>query len=117
MLYMFLNRNIPIGRKSMSAYVLFENREVHDPELLGQYAEGVAAVVEAFDGRYLAITPECEVVEGEAFVTSPVVIEFPSVERAREWHGSREYAPWKAMRQRAVTNSAVIFEGWAPLHP
>ena len=85
-------------------------------EGLPEQADGLPARVfpEAFDGTYLAITPECKVVEGEAFVASLVVIEFPSVERAREWHPSAEYAPWKAMRQLAVTNSAVIFGGWAP---
>jgi uncharacterized protein (DUF1330 family) len=40
-----------------------------------------------------------------------VVIEFPSADDARRWHGSPEYAPALAMRQRSATGNLVLVEG------
>jgi uncharacterized protein (DUF1330 family) len=39
------------------------------------------------------------------------VIEFPSADDARRWHGSPEYASALAMRQRASTGNLVLVEG------
>jgi uncharacterized protein (DUF1330 family) len=39
------------------------------------------------------------------------VIEFPSADDARRWHGSPEYAPVLAMRQRSATGNLVLVEG------
>jgi len=39
------------------------------------------------------------------------IIAFPSVERARAWWDSTEYADPKAIRQAATTTRMVIVEG------
>jgi uncharacterized protein (DUF1330 family) len=40
-----------------------------------------------------------------------VILEFPSLERAREWETSPEYAPAKMVRQRAARVRMVAIEG------
>ena len=40
-----------------------------------------------------------------------VVVEFPSVEQARRWWNSSEYAEAKALRQAATNTRMVVVEG------
>ena len=52
-----------------------------------------------------------DVMEGQWRPTFPVMIEFPSIDRAHEWYGSDEYRELKALRLSAVRSSAVFIEG------
>jgi uncharacterized protein (DUF1330 family) len=52
-----------------------------------------------------------EVLEGMVEPKSVVVIEFESMEQARRWSASPEYAKTVPMRQRAANASLVLVEG------
>lgn len=95
----------------MAAYLLFDNVEVYDRAALARYAERVHELVAEHDGRYLAAAVAPEVVEGDPDLTSVVLIEFPDADRARAWYESPAYQPLKALRQRAVRNTAVLIAG------
>jgi len=43
-----------------------------------------------------------------------VILEFPSVERAKAWWNSPEYQPLRAIRQRASRGDLLLVEGLAP---
>ncbi|NHC45551.1 DUF1330 domain-containing protein [Motilibacter aurantiacus] len=94
----------------MTAYCLFDNVEVTDPAGMTAYVDAVHATVRAHGGRYLVVGGTTVHVEGEAVVTYPVLIEFPSLGAAREWYASPEYAPLKALRQASSRANAVFFE-------
>lgn len=94
----------------MSAYCLFDNVEVTDPGKLGEYAERVREVVEAYGGRYLTIGGRVERVEGEWSLTYPVLIEFPDLDAAHRWYDAPEYEELKALRHEAAVVNAVFFE-------
>lgn len=55
-----------------------------------------------------------EVLEGDHQPNRVVVLEFPSVEKAREWYGSEEYAGPLALRRRSSRSSMILVEGYAP---
>jgi len=40
-----------------------------------------------------------------------VVLEFPTLEQARRWYDSPEYAPALALRQKAATARIILVEG------
>jgi uncharacterized protein (DUF1330 family) len=42
-----------------------------------------------------------------------VILEFPTVEQARTWWESPEYAPAKALREACAVSDVVIVEGLA----
>ena len=94
----------------MAGYVIADV-EVTNPELFGEYRKLVAQTVEAYGGRYLARGGETELVEGERAPGRTVIIEFDSVERAREWHRSPEYEPVKRMRLDSANTTLIIAEG------
>lgn len=95
----------------MAAYYLFDNVEVRDPEALARYFPQAAKLVAEHGGRYLAVDAVPEVVEGDAGLTSVVLMEFPDADSARAWYESDAYRPVRAIRHRAALNNAVLIDG------
>lgn len=95
----------------MSAYLLFDNLEVRDPERLARYATKAAAVVQRHQGRYVVRGGASEILEGNWGPTYPVMLQFPSRELALGWYRSDEYRALKAERLRAVRSNAVLLDG------
>ena len=95
----------------MSAYFLFDNLEVTDPEKLEAYKRRVGPVVEKFGGRYRVMGGPATVYEGDWQPAYPVMIEFESAERASAWYDSDDYAELKALRQSAVRCNGVLIDG------
>ncbi|BDM83288.1 DUF1330 domain-containing protein [Acaryochloris marina] len=95
----------------MSAYCLFDNLEVTNPDKLEEYKTRALPVVEQYGGRYVVLGGKCKIMEGEWGPTFPVMIEFPSLEQAHRWYDSGEYQDLKALRLSAVRSNAVFLEG------
>jgi uncharacterized protein (DUF1330 family) len=94
----------------VAAYLVAEITEVLDPAGLEQYRQGVPAVVEQYGGRYLAVGP-AEQHEGEWSPGVLVIIEFPSMQRAREWHDADDYRALKELRMRCARTNLVFVDG------
>ena len=94
----------------MAGYVIADV-EVTNPELFGEYRALVSQTVEAYGGRYLARGGDSELVEGMRAPGRTVIIEFKSVERAREWYDSPEYEPVRRMRFESANTNLIITEG------
>lgn len=91
-------------------YVLVDI-EVHDADAYERYKAMAQASVESFGGRYVVRGGRTEVLEGEWPAKRLVVLEFPSVARAREWWSSEGYAPAKALREQSATSRMLLAEG------
>ncbi len=74
----------------MAGYVIADV-DVHDPEGYKEYTALVPATLEPFGGRFAVRGGAYEVLEGSWRPRRLVVLEFPSVERARAWYESAEY--------------------------
>jgi len=96
----------------MPAYV-FANIEVTDPVLYEEYRKGVPATIAQYGGRYVARGGAAEGLEGGYAPKRVVILEFPSVERAKAWWNSPEYRPLRALRQRASRGDLLLVEGLA----
>ena len=83
----------------MPAYMIAQIR-IDDADQFNEYRRQVLPTISEFDGRVLAAEATAEVVEGEWAADSTVNIEFPSVERAREWYDSDVYAAPKDLRKQ-----------------
>ena len=94
----------------MSGYVI-GNINVTDPDAFEEYRGMVPATVAAYGGKYLVRGGVADVVEGDWTPNRLVVLEFESVERAREWYNSPEYTPAKAVRLKASTGDLLFVEG------
>ena len=94
----------------MPGYLIIQNHVV-DPDEYAAYRERAPAVVQQFGGRYLVRGGAHEVVEGDWDPERVIVLEFPSVERAREWYHSPEYQEIAPMRQRSAPSEIILVEG------
>ena len=94
----------------MSAYLIV-NIEVTDPERYAEYVKVVPATIAKFGGRYLARGGRTVKLEGSWEPKRVVVLEFESLERAREWWASEDYRGPKALRQSASVADLVLVEG------
>jgi uncharacterized protein (DUF1330 family) len=97
----------------MPAYVI-ANVEVTDPEGYADYRPLALGSIEAHGGRYLARGGEVEVKEGGGSWRRVVIVEFPSLERARRWYDSPEYRDARALRQRTARTDLLFVDGIAP---
>lgn len=94
----------------MPAYVI-GNIEVTDPELYEDYKALVPASLEPYDGRFVVRGGELEPLEGDWLPKRFVVLEFPSLERARAWFDSADYQAAAAIRRRASRGTLLLVDG------
>ena len=94
----------------MSAYVIVEVT-IDDPVEYEEYKKLTPAAVTAFDGRFIVRGGETDTLEGDWNPERIVVLEFPSVERAKEWWASEEYSKAKVIRQRSAFTKMLVVEG------
>ena len=94
----------------MPGYVVV-NSVVTDPEQYASYRELAAQAVERHGGRYLARGGEMGVLEGEWEPERLVILEFDSLEAARGWYESEEYAAARDARAGAATMHMVAVAG------
>jgi uncharacterized protein (DUF1330 family) len=94
----------------MAAYIITDI-EVTDPERYQEYRALSTQAVAAYGGRFLVRGGKHETLEGEWEPGRVVVIEFPSVDAAREWWSSAEYETAKAVRREAATGKFLLVEG------
>lgn len=97
----------------MPAY-LINDMEVTDPDAFRTYAEMSPPTVARYGGRFLARGGAVDLLEGDRLPKRLVIIEFPSVERARAWLDSPEYAPARRLRHAAARSNIVVVEGYLP---
>ena len=95
----------------MSAY-LFAKLTVTDPSWLPEYTEHVTKQLADIGATYRVRSMDDVVLEGDIpEPTAVVLIEFPSMDVAKEWYHSDEYAEAKAIRISASTSVQTIIEG------
>lgn len=96
----------------MAGYVIAEV-EVTDPAAYEEYRKLVPATIAKYGGKYLVRGGAVESKEGGWQPNRLVVLEFASLEQARKWYHSPEYAPVLALRLKAARSKAVLVEGAA----
>ena len=94
----------------MPAYIIADVTTT-DPATMDEYRKQVPATVAKFGGRFLVRGGACQTLEGAWTPSRVVVIEFPTLGRAREWYDSADYAGPKDLRIKAGRTNLVIVEG------
>lgn len=94
----------------MAAYVLADV-EVHDPVAYEEYRKHVLATLQPYGGRFIIRGGKVEVLEGDWQPGRLVTIEFPDIERARQWYASTEYQEILPIRQQNSRSRLILVEG------
>lgn len=97
----------------MVAYVLSEV-EARNATDFESYRRLAAQSITQYGGRYLVRGGAAEVVEGGPPPKTLIVVEFPSMERLREWYASPEYTEALKVRRTALDRRLIFVEGVPP---
>ncbi|SIR23132.1 DUF1330 domain-containing protein [Pontibacter lucknowensis] len=95
----------------MPAYIIVEV-EVKDPATYEDYKKLTPGSLKPFDGKFIVRGGATELLEGEQEPQRIVILEFPTMEKAKAWWSSEEYAPAKALRQSASSTRMIAVEGF-----
>jgi uncharacterized protein (DUF1330 family) len=94
----------------MSAYIIVEI-EITDPVGYEEYKKQAGATVEKYGGKYIVRGGKTEVLEGDWKPKRIVILEFPTMDRAKEWLNSEEYREPRKMRHRTAKTHMLVIEG------
>ncbi|MBC8411598.1 DUF1330 domain-containing protein [Paracoccaceae bacterium] len=93
------------------AYVLVDTK-ISNNENYEIYKSKAKPIAEKFGGKYLTRGGEMDVVQSDLWSpTRLVLVEFPSIEKARAFHSSEDYADVKKIRIENAESTLVILEG------
>ena len=96
----------------MPAYIIVDVTILNPANYEG-YKKLTPASLIPYDGKFIARGGATETLEGDWQPGRIVLIEFPSVEKAKLWWNSEEYAPAKALRQANAETKMIVVEGFA----
>jgi len=94
----------------MAAYVIAEV-DVQDAALFEEYRKLVPPTIAKHGGKYIVRGGATETKEGGWTPKRLVVLEFPTMDQARRWYHSPDYAPALAMRLKAAKSRVLLVEG------
>ena len=94
----------------MCAYVIVEI-DIVDPAGYEEYKQLASATVEKYGGKYVVRGGAAETLEGDWNPKRIVVLQFDSIQRAKEWLNCDEYREPRKMRHRTARTRMVVVEG------
>ena len=95
----------------MAAYVIVDVT-INDPQDYEEYKKLTPSSITAYGGKFIVRGGKTETLEGAWSPERIVVLEFPTIERAKEWWDSAMYTPAKEIRQRSATTKMIVVEGF-----
>jgi uncharacterized protein (DUF1330 family) len=93
----------------MAAYVIVEIH-VTDPVRFEEYKKLAQGSIGGFGGKYIARGGRMEMLESDENYERIVILEFPTLERAKEWWASEKYREAKEMRQLSAKTRMIVVE-------
>lgn len=94
----------------MPAYVI-ARVEVTDWDKYNEYLKAGPGTVAQYGGRFIARNGEKATLEGPEETRRMIILEFPSLAKAKEWYNSKEYQDAKKLRAGASIGSLIAIEG------
>ena len=94
----------------MPAFVVLDI-DVLDNEKYDVYKQMAPPTIAPYGGRYIVRGGKVETLEGAWSPKRLVILEFPSVDRAKAWINSPEYEKPKATRHECSRSQLIIVEG------
>jgi uncharacterized protein (DUF1330 family) len=105
-----VNRDRSSAKEHVAAYVI-AMVDVKDPVRYEDYRRMVLPTITAFGGRFIARGGRTEALEGTLPAGRMVIVEFPSLDKAKEWWSSPQYAEARALRQATSDGTLIVVEG------
>jgi len=95
----------------MPAYIVVEV-EIHNPAEYEDYKKLTPGSLKNYQGKFIVRGGKTETLEGDWSPQRFVMIQFPTLELAKAWWASEEYAQAKALRQRTASSKMIVVVGF-----
>ena len=93
----------------MSAYVIGDIT-VNDQERYEDYKKLAPPAIAAFGGKYLARGGKAEKLEGNWEPERVVILEFESIDKAKQWLDSQKYRKARTLRHKTASSNMIVVE-------
>ena len=94
----------------MPAYIIVDIT-VTNPDQYEDYKKLTPATLALYEGKFIVRGGTTETLEGGWDPGRIVVLEFPTLEKARAWYNSPEYSSARQIRWQASTGKMILVEG------
>ena len=94
----------------MTASVIVDVK-VNDPVRYAEYKDQAEPTVKQYGGKYIARGGRTETLEGDWSPSRLVILQFDSIEQAKQWLNSPEYGEAKKIRHETADSKMVVIEG------
>ena len=94
----------------MPAYLVVRV-EIINFEKYKQYLAAVPDVIAKYDGKYVVRAGDMVTLEGPEEKRRIVIIEFPTIEGAKEFYNSKGYQEIKKLRKDSAIGEIIVVEG------
>ena len=94
----------------MTAYLL-GRVEITDPDRYKEYMKKTPGAIEKYGGKFIVRGGDVVTLEGPEETRRLVLIEFPSLEKAKEFYYSQEYQETKKLRAGAGSGQFLAIDG------
>ena len=94
----------------MAAY-LIANVEIKDIEKFKDYMKATPTIIKQFGGKFLVRGGDFEICEGNWNPKRLVVVEFESMQKAKQFYNSPEYKVVIDLRQSSAYTEWIFVEG------
>lgn len=94
----------------MTAYIVFTRERMRNKPDYDTYASQSRATLEGHTFKRLAAYGKCETFEG-APVDGAVILEFPTMQAAKDWYNGPEYSRVRVDRFKGADYRVFIVEG------
>ena len=94
----------------MAAYIIFDV-EVTDPTKVSEYHQLATESMASFKSKIIAYSEKVEILAGDWKPKALVMVEFESMEQARQWYNSPAYTEAKDILQKIASVKVILVEG------
>lgn len=94
----------------MSCYFVAQIH-INDNEEYEKYLNGVDKVFAKFNGKYLAVDKNPEILEGNWLYSRIIIIQFESERELKRWYESTEYKEILKHRLKAASCDTLLVKG------
>jgi uncharacterized protein (DUF1330 family) len=95
--------------KQPVAYIISAVEGFKDEATVRRYSELAGPAISRFGGHFIVSNAEARVVEGESSSGRLSMVEFPSIEVARAWYDSPEYADARTLTPDTFNGRLLLF--------
>ena len=98
-----------IAPERLVAYAISAVEGFADEATVRRYAELAGPAIEHFGGRFIVSNAEPVIIEGESPSGHLSMVEFPSIEHAKAWYDSPEYAEARTITPATFRGRVLMF--------